>query len=148
MNFSSYNIKNLNDIEDKVLTKSHLIADKIVQFVGSWKFIIVQTAILAVWGIFNLLVYFEHWDPYPFTLLNLIMSLQAAYTAPIIMMCQNRQSSRDRLEAHNDYLIDLKSEREIRIVLDRLDEQEKRLVELREILLERRYNKEVNCANS
>ncbi len=73
-----------------------------------------------------------HWDPYPFILMNLLLSLQAAYTAPMIMMSQNRKADRDRLEAHNDYLINLKAEEEIRAILDHLVAQDQALMQIAE----------------
>ena len=79
---------------------------------------------------FNILAFINHWDPYPFILLNLFLSLQAAYIAPIIMMSQNRQAERDRLEAHNDYNINLKAEEEVRIILEHLENQNIALEEI------------------
>ena len=74
---------------------------------GSWPFIIVQSIILAIWISLNVIGYMNHWDPYPFILLNLALSFQAAYAAPIIMMSQNRQAAKDRLMAEQDYEINL-----------------------------------------
>jgi uncharacterized membrane protein len=71
-------------------------------------------------GCYQITGWINHWDPYPFILMNLILSTQAAYAAPIIMMSQNRQAAKDRLEAHNDYLINLKAEEEIKAILDHL----------------------------
>src|SRR5690242_8281884 len=72
------------------------IADRVAAMVGSWHFIIVQSFILALWIALNAVAFIAHWDPYPFILLNLILSFQAAYTAPVIMMSQNRQYEIDR----------------------------------------------------
>src|SRR5476649_1256375 len=105
MQESTITVANLNDLENKTISKQHKIAEAVVKVIGSWNFIVIQTIILICWSILNIIAAFEHWDPYPFILLNLILSLQAAYAAPIIMMSQNRQAERDRLEAHNDYLI-------------------------------------------
>jgi uncharacterized membrane protein len=77
-------------------TRGALIADWVARTVGSWRFIIIQSVILAVWIVLNVVAYAQHWDPYPFILLNLVLSFQAAYAAPIIMMSQNRQSEIDR----------------------------------------------------
>src|SRR5436190_10882101 len=79
------------------------LADYVANGMGSWKFIIIQTLIVAVWMILNFIALVRHWDPYPFILLNLLFSTQAAYSAPIIMMSQNRQSDRDRVQAQADY---------------------------------------------
>jgi uncharacterized membrane protein len=97
---------------------------------GSWNFLIVQSIILTLWIVFNILAFINHWDPYPFILLNLFLSLQAAYTAPIIMMSQNRQAERDRLEAHNDYNVNLKAEEEVRLILEHLENQNIALEEI------------------
>src|SRR5579864_8925668 len=75
------------------------IADRFASVVGSWRFIIIQSIILAVWLAMNVVGYVYHWDPYPFILLNLVLSFQAAYAAPIIMMSQNRQAVKDHLAA-------------------------------------------------
>lgn len=88
-------------------------ADWIAQFAGSWKFIILQTVLVLIWMALNLVGYVYHWDPYPFILLNLLFSTQAAYAAPIIMMSQNRQSERDRAQALNDYETNIDAKREI-----------------------------------
>jgi len=75
------------------------IADKVAATMGSWSFIIVQSVILTVWIILNVIDWISHWDPYPFILLNLALSFQAAYAAPFIMKSQNRQAERDRHQA-------------------------------------------------
>lgn len=105
------------------------LADKVTNIMGSWKFIIIQTVIVIVWIGINLLAYFSHLDPYPFILLNLLFSVQSAYAAPIIMMAQNRQSARDRIQAHEDYKTNIEAKKEIeelqigltRIETDKLD---------------------------
>lgn len=95
------------------LTAGQKIADKITKVMGSWSFIIAQTIIIIVWMIFNLTAYIHHWDPYPFILLNLLFSTQAAYAAPIIMMAQNRQNQRDRVQAKNDFDTNKAAKKEI-----------------------------------
>ena len=80
---------------------------------GSWRFIIIQTAIVLLWMALNLIAYLHHWDPYPFILLNLLFSTQAAYAAPIIMMSQNRQNERDRVQALADYETNVEAKKEI-----------------------------------
>ncbi|MCB0010549.1 MAG: DUF1003 domain-containing protein, partial [Anaerolineales bacterium] len=109
-------------------------ADWVATAVGSWRFIIGQTLILILWVILNVTALIKHWDPYPFILMNLFMSLQAAFTAPVIMMSQNRQAARDRLEAHNDFVINLKAEEEIRAVLDHLAAQDAALLTIHQQL--------------
>jgi uncharacterized membrane protein len=97
------------------------VADYVAQMVGSWRFIIIQSVILAFWIIMNIIAYIDHWDPYPFILLNLALSFQAAYSAPIIMMSQNRQSEIDRRNAEHDYQINVKAELEIELLHNKID---------------------------
>jgi uncharacterized membrane protein len=107
------------------------VADVVARVVGSWRFIIIQSVLLVIWMILNLTAWVEHWDPYPFILLNLALSFQAAYTAPIIMMSQNRQSEIDRQAAQHDYDVNLKAELEIELVHQKLDLlREKEIAEL------------------
>jgi uncharacterized membrane protein len=120
-------VKNVNELIAKQLTFGQRASDWIVRSVGSWHFVLTQSAILAVWAVLNVTAWIRHWDPYPFILMNLVLSLQAAYTAPIIMMSQNRQAERDRLEAHNDYFVNEKAETEVRAILDHLAAQDKAL---------------------
>jgi uncharacterized membrane protein len=89
------------------------LSDKIAGNMGSWKFIIWQSIIVVLWMLLNIIAFIRHWDPYPFILLNLIFSTQAAYAAPIIMMSQNRQSQRDRIQADNDYITNVEAKKEI-----------------------------------
>jgi uncharacterized membrane protein len=89
---------------------------------GSWPFIIIQTAILAGWVTLNIVAYTYRWDPYPFILLNLTLSFQAAYAAPIIMMSQNRQQDLDRQVAADDYQINIKAELEIEALHQKIDQ--------------------------
>jgi uncharacterized membrane protein len=98
------------------------VADRVAAVVGSWRFIIVQSALLVLWIILNVTAYIEAWDPYPFILLNLALSFQAAYTAPIIMMSQNRQASIDRRAAEHDYQINIKAELEIELLHQKIDQ--------------------------
>src|SRR6202000_2134663 len=98
-----------------------LIADKVAATMGSWRFIIIQSVILLVWIILNATAWVYHWDPYPFILLNLALSFQAAYAAPFIMMSQNRQADIDRLKAEQDYKVNIKAELEIELLHQKLD---------------------------
>ena len=98
------------------------IADAVAATMGSWPFIIVQTTILALWIALNILAWVRHWDPYPFILLNLALSFQAAYAAPFIMMSQNRQADVDRLKAEGDYKINIKAELEIELLHQKIDQ--------------------------
>ena len=97
---------------------------------GSWRFILIQSALLGIWVVLNATAWLRHWDPYPFILMNLVLSLQAAYTAPVILMSQNRLAARDRLEAHNDFVVNQKAEEEIRAIIEHLEAQDRALLEL------------------
>ncbi len=105
--------KNWHREHQKQLTFGQKVADLVANGMGSWAFIIIQTVIVGVWIILNLVAWFYHWDVYPFILLNLLFSTQAAYAAPVIMMAQNRQSERDRFQATEDYKTNLKAKKEI-----------------------------------
>ena len=100
------------------------LADSVAKGMGSWKFIILQTVFVIVWMGLNLVAYASHWDPYPFILLNLVFSTQAAYAAPIIMMSQNRQSERDRIQAQSDYQTNIDAKLEIEALTIKLDKIE------------------------
>ena len=116
--------------ENKNITKSEIIADKITNIAGSWKFIISFIIFLIFWFCLNLFLV-KDLDPYPFILLNLLLSTLAALQAPIIMMSQNRQAKKDSLRSRNDYRIDLKSE----LILEQLhDRQEEIIKNQRKIL--------------
>lgn len=119
-------IVNINEVVESQLTVGAKVADAVASTVGSWPFIIIQSMILAAWIILNTLnfVFIHQWDPYPYILLNLALSFQAAYAAPFVMMSQNRQSQKDRLTAENDYKTDVKGEQEICHVLEHLDHQD------------------------
>ena len=113
----------------ETLTLGEKFSDLVATGMGSWTFIIIQTIIVLVWMTLNVIAFIQHWDPYPFILLNLLFSTQAAYAAPIIMMAQNRQSERDRHHAEADYETNKKAKEEIemlqinlsRIEVDKLD---------------------------
>jgi uncharacterized membrane protein len=104
-----------------VLTRGAILADYVAEIVGSWRFIIIQSVVLGIWVVLNVTAFIEHWDPYPFILLNLVLSFQAAYAAPIIMMSQNRQSEIDRRHAEHDYRINVKAELEIELLHNKID---------------------------
>lgn len=115
-------VENLIHQPTEVLTKGQSISDKVASFGGSWKFIIIFSAILFVWILYNtLLPRQDEFDPYPFILMNLVLSAVAALQAPIIMMSQNRKEEKDRKRSENDYLINLKAELEIRSLHQKID---------------------------
>lgn len=131
----------LIDDKQEHLTPGQRLADKVASFGGSWKFIIIFMVFLVVWMIVNVVVFTNKgFDPYPFILLNLILSCIAALQAPVIMMSQNRQEEKDRERAKNDYMINLKSEMEIRLLHEKLDHlivhQQERLLEIQQIQID------------
>ena len=121
--------RNVNEVEEEQLTVGQRVADRVADTIGSWPFIITQSIILAIWIALNLTAWINHWDPYPFILLNLMLSFQAAYAGPVIMMSQNRQSSKDRLAAEIDHQVNTKAEFEIGLLVRRIDELERTLDE-------------------
>lgn len=130
-------IHNLQNPENEHLDLGQKISDTVTSFGGSWKFIILFFIILTLWIVFNVLSFgIFKFDPYPFILMNLILSCIAALQAPIIMMSQNRQEQKDRKRAENDYLINLKAEMQIRSLNQKIDvlleEQIKTLFETQE----------------
>ena len=108
--------------DEHQLTIGQRIADTVAATMGSWRFIIIQSALLLVWIVLNVTAYIHQWDPYPFILLNLALSFQAAYAAPFIMMSQNRQAAIDRLAANHDYEINCKAELEIELLHQKIDQ--------------------------
>jgi len=130
-------IQNLLNPPLEILSKGQKISDKVARFGGSWKFIILFGIILTGWIIFNVIAMgYYRFDPYPFILMNLILSCIAALQAPVIMMSQNRQEEKDRMRNENDYLINLKAEMQIRSMHQKIDvlleEQVKTLFEVQE----------------
>ena len=105
--------KNWHEEHKETLAFGQRLADSVANGMGSWRFIIIQSVIVAIWMILNVAGFCYHWDVYPFILLNLLFSTQAAYAAPIIMMAQNRQSERDRIQANADYKTNIEAKQEI-----------------------------------
>ena len=111
------------------------IADLVTATVGSWRFILIQSFLLGVWIVLNIIGWIKHWDEYPFILLNLALSFQAAYATPFILMSQNRQSEIDRDKAKQDLDVDTKAEMEIESLHQKLDSlRDKEIAELRDML--------------
>jgi len=130
--------ENIQDEIESGLTAGQRLADKIAAFGGSWTFIIVFFSFILLWMLINLyLLANRSFDPYPFILLNLILSCLAATQAPIIMMSQNRQEQKDRLRAEHDYKINLKAELEIKLLSEKIDHllihQNRKLLEIQEL---------------
>jgi len=117
--------RNVNEIEEERMTLGQRVADKVADTIGSWFFIITQSIILITWITLNVTLNPDkRWDIYPFILLNLALSFQAAYSGPVIMMSQNRQSAKDRLAAEIDHDVNTKAELEINNLVRRIDELE------------------------
>ena len=115
-------VNNLKNPPQEILSRGQRISDKVARFGGSWKFIIIFTGILFLWILFNVLAITAlRFDPYPFILMNLVLSCIAALQAPIIMMSQNRQEEKDRMRAENDYMVNLKAELEVRSLHEKMD---------------------------
>ncbi|MGK2865010.1 MAG: DUF1003 domain-containing protein [Chitinophagaceae bacterium] len=115
-------VENLLHQPKEILTRGETVSDKVASFGGSWKFIISFSILLLVWIMFNTLSPLkDEFDPYPFILMNLVLSAIAALQAPIIMMSQNRKEERDRKRSENDYLINLKAELELRSLHEKID---------------------------
>ena len=123
-------VKNINQIQAEKMTTGQRIADGLAAVMGSWSFIIIQSVILAFWISLNVAAYVNHWDPYPFILLNLALSFQAAYAAPIIMMSQNRQAAKDRLMAEQDYVVNIKAEEEVKSIMAHLEQQDEVMIDI------------------
>ena len=123
-------ILNINLAAAEHMTFGARAADAFARAVGSWTFIVTQSVILLFWIALNVMARIRHWDPYPFILLNLALSFQAAYAAPIIMMSQNRVAAKDRLMAEQDYLINTKAEEELKAVMHHLETQDDLMLDL------------------
>ncbi len=135
--------ENLNEIFNMDLSVGQKVADRVAKFGGSWPFIGLFSAIIVIWMGVNVLVLTgdnEAFDPYPFILLNLMLSTLAALQAPIIMMSQNRQASKDRMQAELEYRVNLKAEVEIRMLHTKLDQllnnQWQRLIEIQQLQMD------------
>jgi uncharacterized membrane protein len=109
---------------EQTFTAGDRIADAVASGMGSWRFIIIQTIFVLIWMTANVIGFIFHWDAYPFILLNLIFSTQAAYAAPIIMMSQNRASERDRIQAQEDYQTNIDAKKEIEALQIQLSQLE------------------------
>jgi uncharacterized membrane protein len=123
-------VLNINRRHDDSLTAGERIADRFAEIMGSWSFIIVQSLVFSLWIAVNAIAFIRHWDPYPFILLNLVLSFQAAYAAPIIMMSQNRQADKDRLMAEHDYQINMKAEQEVKSIMQHLEQQDEVMIDI------------------
>ncbi len=124
--------RNVNEVDEERITLGQRIADLVADTMGSWRFIIVQSSLLAIWITLNVTAWIQRWDPYPFILLNLMLSFQAAYAAPFIMMSQNRQASKDRIAAEIDHQVNAKAELGIGLLLKQVEDLQQSVNELQE----------------
>ena len=140
--------KTWHDDHEEASTFGQKLADSVANGMGSWRFIIIQTIIVCLWMGLNVIAFVHHWDVYPFILLNLLFSTQAAYAAPIIMMAQNRQSQRDRIQADNDYQTNIAAKQEIEELMTRLDNIELDKLDKIISMLEKMEKAEINPSSA
>src|SRR5215470_7141402 len=132
--------RNVNVEAEERMTLGARVADKVAAFGGSWKFIIIFATVMTVWVIMNTAALFSrHFDPYPYILLNLVLSMISALQAPVIMMSQNRQASKDRMQADQDYEVNLKAELEVAQLHHKIDHLHERLEEHWALMNEKRH---------
>ena len=129
--------KNWHQKHNENLTLGSQLADSVARNMGSWRFIIIQTIVVVIWMVLNVVAFVSHWDVYPFILLNLLFSTQAAYAAPIIMMSQNRQNERDREQALADYQTNIDAKLEIEALSEKLSKIETEKLDKIILLLEK-----------
>ncbi len=128
--------QNVNDVQYETLTLGDRVADAVAAGMGSWRFIIIQSMIVLAWIGSNLWILSRHpFDPYPFILLNLLFSTQAAYAAPIIMKSQNRQADKDRLMAEETYKAAIKEEHQTQEIVRHLSAQDEEMLKQQAELL-------------
>jgi uncharacterized membrane protein len=120
-------VRNVTELLQQPESFSQKAAEWIAVVIGSWRFLIIQSLLLTAWFFLNSVSGLSHWDPYPFIFMNLVLSLQAAYTASVVMISENRQNERDRLQARIDFEINQKAEEEVRAILDHLACQDQAL---------------------
>src|SRR5712672_2951636 len=128
----SHVTRNLNDLHNEHMKFGDHIADSVASYVGSWRFVILMTGLLIAWLAWNSIPFLPHFDPAPFILLNLCLSFIAGYTGPFVMMSQNRQASKDRIAAEEDYSVNRKGEHEIQQMILHLDAQDQKILEILE----------------
>jgi uncharacterized membrane protein len=131
-------VRDVNADAKARMSAGQRIADRVASSVGSWPFIIIQSMLLMLWMAFNVYLvvkahanpgFLKAWDPYPFILLNLVLSFQAAYTGPVVMMSQNRQNEKDRLAAQSDFEVNQKAEEEIEVIMKHLVHQDRLILD-------------------
>ena len=123
-------VRDLNREVERKQTIADRIGTDFARLIGSWIFVLAQLGLMVVWVILNAIASFAHWDPAPFQLLNFILSLEATLWASLVLMALNRQSDRDRLRAQHDYELDVKSEEEVKALMNHLMHQDEILLQI------------------
>jgi uncharacterized membrane protein len=131
MSHVGHDVVNVNALFEARMTVGQRAADAVARRLGSWRFLIIQSCVLLAWIAVNVAeLVFKPFDPYPFILLNLVLSFQAAYAAPVLLMSANRQAEKDRLAAHDGYVVGQRSEEENRAILHHLEAQDELMIAL------------------
>lgn len=123
-------VRDLNREIDRRVTGAHRVADDFARLVGSWTFVLIQTVLAAAWLVLNFAAVTNHWDPYPFQLLNLVFSFEAAAWASLVLMSLNRQADRERLRAQNEFETEVRAEEELKSVMTHLEVQDEVLLQV------------------
>lgn len=123
-------VRDINQEVDRRTTRRERIAEDLGQMIGSWTFVVFQAVLLALWLVLNAVAFLKHWDGYPFLLLNLVLSFQAAFAVPILLMALNRAAQRDRLAAQQAYQEGVKAEEELKSVMNHLEVQDEVMLQV------------------
>jgi uncharacterized membrane protein len=131
MSHEGHDVPDVGAVFEERMTRGQRAADAVARQLGSWRFLIIQSCLLATWMILNIAeLLFKPFDPYPFILLNLVLSFQAAYAAPVLLMSSNRQAEKDRLSAYTASLVGQRAEEENRAILHHLEAQDELMIVL------------------
>jgi uncharacterized membrane protein len=123
-------VRDLNKEADRKLSRAQRVGDDFARLLGSWTFVVLQSVLVLAWLVLNVLGFTNHWDQYPFQLLNLALSLEAAIWVSIVLMALNRIADRDRLRAQHDFEVDVKGEDEVKALMTHLEVQDEILIQV------------------
>lgn len=123
-------VRDLNQEADRRLSRGQRVAADFARLLGSWTFILLQGVLALAWLLLNVLAITNHWDAYPFNLLNLVFSLEAAFFVSVLLMALNQHADRDRLRAQHDFEVDVKAEEETRMLMQHLEVQDEVLLQV------------------
>ncbi len=123
-------VRDLNREADRRTTRPQRIAEDFSRLVGSWTFVVLQVLLTGAWLALNVIARVNHWDPYPFQLLNLVMSVEAVFAAAIVLMAIGRLMERDRVRAQHQYEVDVKQEEEMRMLMHHMEVQDEVLLQI------------------